>query len=306
MRIACGLLWLAAVAVSLPNGALRQAQGGEPPKVLLYLPLNGSTDIAFSANGRVKTTCLYAAYRPGVKAQGAEFGSDRYPSALVLPCEGLLDKASGSLAFWFMPLWNPADFTQGRAPRMLITDEKDAGVMGHLWLGVEGASVVFGAQGQEAVVLHGAIHRWQPETWHQVVATWDAQAGMQLFLDGDRVAEQTLRWALPPSQTLYVGATRYGGSRSGGLFDELRLYDRALTPTEVELAFIHNLDAKNAPARPRPEPPAPPASRPPRLSLHLTFDNVVEAQRATLGPSCPRGRSSAPGCSGRRSWPTPG
>ncbi|MBM4039998.1 MAG: hypothetical protein FJ290_15955 [Planctomycetes bacterium] len=276
------------LAAALACGRAGTPTGGTPvpppPQVLLHIPFDGTLDIAFAADGRTAPSYLYAAYRPGVKAQGAELGSDRYPSGLVIPCRGLLDKAKGSIEFWYMPVWNPGDQKAQEATRTLVTDEKPSGAVGHFWLGIERGSLVFGWQGERAVGVAAPIRRWKPETWRHVVATWDSSSAIRLFLDGEQAGELALTWRLPPSDLLYIGADRYGAQRSDGLFDEFRLYDRALTPTEVELAFIRNLAAKNAPARPNVTDGTPVPPKAPRLSLHAPFDNLAEAQTAAGSP----------------------
>lgn len=276
MRILGGSVLVLAVAAF--GGA---AARPEPPNILLHIPFDGTPEPAFAANGRKRASYIHVAYRPGVRAQGAEFGSDRHPCGLVVPATGLLDKAAGSVEFWYMPLWNPADPTQQKPLRALICDEKPWAAIGHISVRIERAALLFSLQGQQQVRISAPIHRWKPETWHHIVATWDGQAGMRLFVDGERAGELDATWVLPPSETLYIGADRFGGNRADGLFDELRLYDRALTPTEAELAFIHNLVAKNAPLRALPEPAAPRAApQAARLSFHATFDNIADAQTA--------------------------
>lgn len=272
--------WMAGCALMAAATAQAGTTPPAPPKLLLHIPFDGSPDAEFAANGELKTSCLYAAYRPGVRAQGAEFGSERFPTGLLVRCRGLLDKARGSLEFWHMPLWNPGDPTQQGIPRVLFTDEKPAGAMGHFWALISQGRLLFGLQGPKAASVSAPIHRWRPETWHHVVVTWDGETGIRLFLDGELAGEQALRWRLPASELLYLGSDRFGGCRAGGLFDELRLYDRALTATEVELAFIHNLAAERAPALPEPAAPELRPPHPARLAFQATFDNVVEAQTA--------------------------
>lgn len=295
-------LWVAGSALAAAAAAARAAATPpSPPRLLLHLPFDGSPDAEFAANGQLKTSYLHAAYRPGVRAQGAEFGSERFPAGLLVRCKGMLDKARGSLEFWYMPLWNPADPTQQGIPRVLFTDEKPPGAMGHFWALLSRGVLLFGLQGQKAASVSAPIHRWRPETWHHVAVTWDGETGIRLFLDGEMAAEQALRWRLPPSELLYLGSDRFGGCRAGGLFDELRLYDRALTATEVELAFIHNLAAERAPAVLEPAPPALRPPHPARLTFQATFDNIVEAQTAAgnARPLVAEGVRFAPGLFGQ-------
>jgi len=293
--------WLMALCASAAAATAAGPAAG-PPKVLLHVPFDGTPDAAFAANGRTTTSYLHAAYRPGVRAQGAQFGSDRYPCGLVLACGGLLDKAAGSIEFWYMPLWDPADPTQQPRMRTLASDELPANGPGHLWLLLDRGSLHFGIRGRRVLNIAAPIHRWRPETWHHVVAAWDREAGLRLFLDGEPAGQAEGRWAaLPPSRTLYLGADRYGGHRAEGLFDELRLYDRALTATDAELAFINNLTSERAQQRPPPKPPEPPPAQPPRLAFHAPFDNVVEAQAASGNPRpiTSRGAAFAPGLIGQ-------
>jgi len=271
----CVLLGLLAAApVARPGQA--------PPKVLLHIPFDGTLDAAFAANGRLKLPYIHAAYRPGTRAQAAELGSDRFPSGLLIGCAGVFDKARGSLEFWYMPLWNPADPVQQAVPRVLVTDEKAAGEVGHFWVAIDRGTLHVALQGRQLEGVSAPIHRWRPETWHHVVVAWDCERGMQLYLDGELEAQRALRWVLPPSELLYLGANRYGADRAEGLFDELRLYDRALTATDVELALIRKLTSQKAPVVPlSPKPRREPGKHDePRLSFHLTFDNIVEAQTA--------------------------
>jgi len=257
------------------------AGGQDPPKLRLHIPFDGTPDAEFSANGQLKTSYIRVAYRPGVKAQGAQFGSRAFPCGLVVDTRGIIDMRRGSIEFWYMPLQPLSDTTRRDEPHTLVTDGKPGGAPGHFWMAVDGASLVCSWQARRAEVLVAAVHRWKPETWHHIVATWDGESGIELYIDGERVGEKRLRWVLPPLNTLYIGANRYGGARAEGLFDGLKVYDRALKPTEVELAVIHNLQAEKAPEVELPSVVGPvrPAKAP-RVSFHLTFNNIVEAQTA--------------------------
>jgi hypothetical protein len=306
MRIAWWCVLLGALAPVPAAGAVAQ----EPPKVLLHISFDGSPDADFAATGPLKTSYVYIAYRPGVKAQAAEIGSDRYPSGLLIPCAGILDKKQGAIEFWYMPLWRPSDPSQQRAVRTLLTDEKNPGDMGHFWLAIEHGSVAFALEGRAVQVISAPIHRWKEETWHHLIVSWDSERGVELYVDGERAAERGLRWVLPPSEVLYLGANRCGGNRAEGLFDELRIYDRSLSPTEVELAFIRNLNTKKAPVAAKPEEPEPAAKerKPARVSFYLTFDNVVEAQTAMgdARPAVADGAKFAPGLVGQALVAGPG
>ncbi|MFW6108498.1 MAG: LamG-like jellyroll fold domain-containing protein, partial [bacterium] len=266
------------LALALAAGLASRAAAGEaPPKVLLHLPFDGSADAAFCVTGRRKTSYVEMAYGPGKKGQAANIGSERYPCGLVVRGRDLFDKQAGSFAVWYKPLWNPEEDREHAATRTLVTDGKPALGVGHFWITLAGKAVHFAWRGRQARGVSAPIARWRKGTWHHIVATWDSAEGIALYIDGERGARRQMRWQLPPSDTLYIGANRRGLNRAEGLLDELYLYDRALSAAEVERAYVQNLPtARPSIRRPQPPPPA----REPRLTLHLPFDGSPTAKTA--------------------------
>ncbi len=73
-----------------------------------------------------------------------------------------------------------------------------------------------------------------PNTWHHVAATYD-NVNLQLFIDGQRVASQPQIARMYPSlNDLVIGASTVPGRHFGGRIDDLRLWTRALTVTELQ------------------------------------------------------------------------
>jgi len=72
--------------------------------------------------------------------------------------------------------------------------------------------------------------------WHHVVATWDG-AELSLYLNGQlQQRRERTGSANPNPYPVMVGNFEYPschGGNFGGLIDELRIYNRALTPAEV-------------------------------------------------------------------------
>lgn len=84
-----------------------------------------------------------------------------------------------------------------------------------------------------------------PNVWHQIAATYDgssAAAGLKLWLNGQPLPTVTLRDQLKKSCNVKVdhGGEFVVGQRfrarglDGGLIDDVRVYDRALTQTELQ------------------------------------------------------------------------
>jgi chitodextrinase len=69
--------------------------------------------------------------------------------------------------------------------------------------------------------------------WHMVTATFDGITA-KLYVDGTLVASETFLAPVNTTLPLYIGAY-YGGNGYGwnGVIDDVRLYNRALTSTEV-------------------------------------------------------------------------
>jgi Concanavalin A-like lectin/glucanases superfamily len=74
--------------------------------------------------------------------------------------------------------------------------------------------------------------------WHLVAGTYDG-AMVRIFVDGAEVgtgtpATQPINYALPDHQRFYIGGYR-GGCSLGftGSIDEVRVFNRALTPAEI-------------------------------------------------------------------------
>ena len=75
-------------------------------------------------------------------------------------------------------------------------------------------------------------------TWSHLALTWDGTT-LRLFVGGNQVASRTLTGTLVNS----TGALRFGGNGVwpewfAGRLDEIRVYDRALTQTELQADML--------------------------------------------------------------------
>ncbi|HZT60235.1 MAG TPA: LamG-like jellyroll fold domain-containing protein [Pyrinomonadaceae bacterium] len=83
----------------------------------------------------------------------------------------------------------------------------------------------------------------QTNTWYHVVATWDSTAAMKIYVNG--VLENTNATAQTRTANgapLLIGNFPAAGTPFNGLIDELSIYNRVLTATEVKNIY----DAKSA------------------------------------------------------------
>ena len=71
-------------------------------------------------------------------------------------------------------------------------------------------------------------------TWTHVAATYDG-ATLRLFVNGVQVASRAVTGSLITSTgALRIGGNTIWGEYFSGLIDEVRLYNRALTPAEIQ------------------------------------------------------------------------
>lgn len=250
--------------------------GQGPPRTLLHIPFDGTADAGYCAFAGAGTCYVDVSFKPGKKGQAAEVGSDRHPCGLSIQAPRVLDTRRGSLALWYQPLWDPGDRAEQGVTRTIATDARESNDVGHFWLTLARNAIHAAWRGRRAEGVSAPLSKWTKGSWHHIVLTWDEDKGLSLYVDGQLGGTRELRWRLPGSDVLYLGANRRGLNRAGGLLDEFYLYDRALTPAEVELAFVQNLQSPRAPSVGR----GAQAAAQPKVTLHLPFDGSAAAKVA--------------------------
>ena len=77
-----------------------------------------------------------------------------------------------------------------------------------------------------------------PGQWHHVALTWKSGGELALYLDGQPVGRQTAG-QLPDPTGVVIGKNAVTGTYSAFNADEIRLFNRPLSPKEVtELADV--------------------------------------------------------------------
>lgn len=73
---------------------------------------------------------------------------------------------------------------------------------------------------------------WRPGEWHHVAYTW-SDGQRVVYIDGDEVNRSSPRRGLPRLGHFFrIGAGNWGFGYAEALIDEVRIWDRALTPDE--------------------------------------------------------------------------
>ncbi|WP_225993163.1 LamG-like jellyroll fold domain-containing protein [Actinomadura rudentiformis] len=81
----------------------------------------------------------------------------------------------------------------------------------------------------------------EPNRWYHLTGVRDAANGtLTLYVDGQKTATASACLGDPSTGHTVIGRAQYGGNEVDfwpGTLDEIRLYDRALSPTEVEILY---------------------------------------------------------------------
>jgi hypothetical protein len=81
-----------------------------------------------------------------------------------------------------------------------------------------------------------------PDNWYHIAFTWDRAAQQtRLYVDGvQRATAATLTDAgwVDPDPTLNIGSLHAANKAANGIWDEVRVYDRALTAAEIEALTV--------------------------------------------------------------------
>jgi hypothetical protein len=140
-----------------------------------------------------------------------------------------LDLTAMTLEAWVYPTVQPAGW------RTIIAKEQAGAVVYYLHAGssssnrpATGVTVAGGEQ-----ILYGGT-RLLANTWAHLAATYDGSM-QRLYVDGVQVASRTQTGAITTSTgSLRIGGNAVWGEYFQGRIDEVRIYNRALSQTEIQ------------------------------------------------------------------------
>jgi hypothetical protein len=183
----------------------------------------------------------------GTWVNGPTFTTDK-PSAITFTDAGsLLFNGSNQ----YVTMGTPPQLPSGNAPRTLCAWAKNAGGGNYhmfasygsastdagMWLGANGTSLSAGSWGDDMP----DIPNFWDGNWHFICMTFDGTTA-NLYADGvlKETASKPL-WNLVPN-VCYVGCYLNGGAFWNGSVDDVRIYNRALSATEVSQLAAGNLN----------------------------------------------------------------
>ena len=163
----------------------------------------------------------------------------------------LLKSTAGTVEMWVCPVdWRPAD-----REFHAFFDLRGEGAL-YLYKYVDGTNLLMlsCANGGGPYFSSAFALNWKPGEWHHIAGTWSA-SGVRSYVDGKPAGAMPVEAQLPAKlgDSFLIGDHPWHLPRTtSSLIDEVRVYDRALSPAHIaahaagKLDFAAPLDAKTA------------------------------------------------------------
>ena len=235
MRIVTQLIPLVLIAVPPAiAGAEQPVEAGAP---LFHL----NFDESFAANARGEAQPSRGSSRPdrveGIDGHAARFAPGQ---TLSYQTKGNLHKPEGTLSFW-IKLPAP-EGKASRAPVVLFSEQAPE-EPGNSRLHVElypGRFIRLNLNdSRNSIVDYHGLGDWKPDEWHHVAITWNSKKGGLFYVDGVPAGISWVRaWEPVAHDTFVIGSAGDASADSPVVvLDDVRIYDRELTPAEARAAF---------------------------------------------------------------------
>lgn len=216
--------------VKIYNRALSYSEISQITGLVSYWPGDGNTyDVVGKNTGQLFGG---ATYRPGVSGQAFSFSTvDGYFQA---PTSGLPPGSSDRT----VSMWVKMDTVE--TPQSFFGGYGRFGSLGQTY------ALVTTIEGRDVAITNWGegpgLTTLDPGKWYHIVATSDA-ISTSLYVNGTLIKPQQMKLDTPADTYFYSG--RMPGdlgntSRLKGAVDEIQIYDRSLSPTEIHNLFLAN------------------------------------------------------------------
>ncbi len=211
---------------------------------MFYIPLDDSADVVGPKGQTVAAGLVHGrtGYLPGVAGKALDVRRHAYDQVTALVFEKMpaMDCNAGTVSFWFKPHWSETDPDGYR-----IFCGRDSQWKGFrfYFIKTKSGSVELSvcAPTQIQILKKDLLKK---EEWAHIAFTWDTGKGeVRLYVNGREAGNRTVpnafkRQETPISLNLYCGdesTDRFKAAVGEGVYDEIRIFDQALTDTEIFL-----------------------------------------------------------------------
>ena len=229
------------------------ATAAEP---VFYMPMDGSADVIGAKGAKVASGIVHgrAGYQPGVVGQALDARRHAYDqvTAVTFTKMPAMDCNSGTVSFWFKPHWKETD-PEGH----WILFGRDAAWKGFRFYFIKAKNgsmeLSVCSPGQVQILKKNLF---KPEVWTHVAFTWEQAKGeVRLYINGREVGKRVVPNAFKPIKeptklNLYFGqesTDRFKANVGNGVYDEIKLFSRALNPSEIFMLASGGAGEKTAP-----------------------------------------------------------
>ncbi|MBM4047259.1 MAG: LamG domain-containing protein, partial [Planctomycetes bacterium] len=156
--------------------------------------------------------------------------------------EGILNIAAGTVEMWVCPL----DWTPDEEKFHVFFDVRGEGAL-YLYKYYQGTRLLMLTCGNQAGPYASSsfdVGGWKRGEWHHIAGTWSAD-GVMSYVDGKPAAKLPASGPLPKAlgKTFRIGDHPWHIERAtSSLIDEVRIYDRCLSPAHIAAHFEGKYD----------------------------------------------------------------
>jgi len=252
MRSFRSLCWILTAAALVSWGGVRDCHGFSPPRIEQDVTLLAHFDSSLVpeyTRGKIEPVMAGALLIPNGKwSGGMSLPKGAY---FAVPAMNVIRFRRGTIMFWVYPQW----LNGSSVSHTLFSMRWKDGRMGYFalssgWWEPAGAGRLYFVLNNQVNNAHCSAGRsvdlLRQGIWHHVAVTWDTTgpATMDIYVDGDIVASQPVKSEedFQPDGYFYLGTDLPTAEKSGrsaeSLFDELVMYDRALSRSEINARYL--------------------------------------------------------------------
>lgn len=219
-------------------GVIWAEEKADPSLVSLWSFDEGKGEVVRDSSGNNNDGEIFGAtWADGMKGKALSFdGKDDYVEVPVSPSL-VLDKN------WTVGAWvKSEDF--GAKLRYIVGELGEEGLSNPFALCIANEGICLQSFSGEAgrwQYCYGAAGKYNDNKWHQVTGTYDGNY-LKVYLDGSLQTEKPVTTSpVGPGKSLIIGS-RPGRPASGhenlkGFIDEVKVYNRALSPREIKSSY---------------------------------------------------------------------
>jgi hypothetical protein len=207
------------------------------PSLVFYAPYDGTaTAVASRAGNGVPVTAPGIGFTAGLRGQAVHVGGSGGASGAVeYDATGLLQAEAGTVLFWVRPDWDGyfTELDQSNIYTLFSAESgKESRVKLFMWHWLR-CDFKDAATTTPIMVEQRCRFAWMRGDWWHIALTWERgkDKAACLYVNGVQSA-QAADLNLADIQRFAVGS-----AQANAAFDELRLYQRALSPAEIMAAY---------------------------------------------------------------------